>query len=292
MPRPYARSKKGQISFISSSARNTRSKIGTDDNLQAAPNPSPKHHIPRSALAKTHPASRTAMDSSDGEDESSAADDEDEEDNDDEDADEPESFAPSRATIMRQTGRISSTPYPRNVSPQEFEDALFTDSDDDDLYERVNEISDYEDDVRDEVLEAFELPHIAVSDDEEDPNAVINHIDELSWCGFGSDIDPIDDSSSISDAGVQRRVRFASEPVQSKGLAGSLSPTITRALMPSALPYDADIFDATLNSRQFSDYLVQAPRPYGVQFEDPYDSTLWWLLISTFANLILSRCYS
>jgi hypothetical protein len=203
-------------------------------------------------------------------------DDEDDED-DDESDEEPSSFAPSYLAATTRTGR-PDLPLPiSEISPLEYERGLFGNSDDDDdeIYEAVNYISDYEDDVREEVVEAQELQDILLSESEDDPTTVLDHIDGLSVLGFGGDADIIDgvasnsdESASMPDVTVERHVHFQSDIDRSSVLNVSVSPLLTRALLPSALP----------ENDQYG--IVQHERPSSQQiqadslFEDPDDSTL------------------
>ena len=177
-----------------------------------------------------------------GEDDASgdeADNDEDDDDDDDEEdnGEEPESFAPSLARHVHETGR--------KISPLQYENALFDNSDeeDDDFYEAVNNISDSDDGVlegSEELIEAF--------DEQDILHEFLDDIDGLSAVGYGGDADPFealtafsDESSSSADAIVQRRVRFTNDVEQRTNmLSASLSPLLTRALLPSALPDDVD----------------------------------------------------
>ena len=132
------------------------------------------------------------------------------------------------------------------LSPEEnrkrFEDKVFADSDDeDDVYKAVEDISESEE----EDIEQFEEQHIAAffSEDESNhPDSYLNQIDGLSAYGFGDDSDDSIQfpSSHNSDAGTElltaKRVHFQVEVPPPPFLSFADSPTIARALLPSALP--------------------------------------------------------
>jgi len=166
-----------------------------------------------------------------------------------------------------------------NLSPEEnrkrFEDKIFAESDDDndDIYQAVDDISD-SDDADDEDIERLEEQQLLalLSEDENDgPEFYLNQIDGLSAYGFGDDSDASvqpflssQGSDSATETGTEKRVRFAGlDRDHSIFLRLSQSPTITRALLPSALP---DLFDALPGPMRPSD----AARPYS-PLADPDD---------------------
>lgn len=134
-------------------------------------------------------------------------------------------------------------------SPEEnrkrFESHIFAESDDDndDGYEAVDEISDSEDELNDRRIEEQELLAMLSEEDNSDADFLLNQIDGLSAYGFGDESDASiyrypssQGSDSGMDAGPERRVHFAVEGDPSLFLSMSQSPTMTRALLPSALP--------------------------------------------------------
>ncbi len=194
-----------------------------------------------------------------------------EEDADDED-DLPAVKAPSRSRNMKEAGR-KPEPIPDDVSvagsdnmfggldnyyeddddpnfsPEEnrkrFEDKVFANSDDDDdldVYQAVNDISDSDDDLDElriqeqEVLAMF--PEETFSDTD-----FLNQIDGMSAYGFGNDSDTSiyrfpssQDGDSAAEGIAERHVHFATDADPTLFMRLSASPTITRALLPSALP--------------------------------------------------------
>lgn len=151
------------------------------------------------------------------------------------------------------------------LSPEEnrkrFESHVFGESDDDndDVYQAVDEISDSEDDMDDRQIEEQELLAMMSEEANSDADFLLNQIDGLSAYGFGDDSDASvqrypssQGSDSGFDAGLERHVHFAVDADPSIFLRMSESPTITRALLPSALP------ELNLNSR------VAERRPVGL----------------------------
>lgn len=214
--------------------------------------------------------SDTADDASDED-----SDEADEEDDEEEDDDLPAVMAPSRSRNLNGAGRkIHSTlgdsvsiagsmdsmfgdfdgyyeedDDPR-LSPEEnrkrFESQVFAESDDDndELYQAVDEISDSEDGLDDHRIEEQELLAMLSEEDNSDADFLLNQIDGLSAYGFGGDdsdgsihrFPSSQGSDSANEAGNDRHVHFAVENDRSMFLRMSESPTITRALLPSALP--------------------------------------------------------
>ncbi|EXJ87800.1 hypothetical protein A1O1_04727 [Capronia coronata CBS 617.96] len=146
-----------------------------------------------------------------------------------------------------------------NISPEEnrklFENQIFADLDDDndDVYQAVDDISDSEDELDDRRIEEQELLAMLSEEDNSDADLLLNQIDGLSAYGFGDDSDATiyrfpssQGSDSGADAAPERRVHFAVDSDRSIFLAMSESPTITRALLPSARPeavYSTPIVD-------------------------------------------------
>ena len=134
-----------------------------------------------------------------------------------------------------------------NLSPEEnrkrFEDTVFAESDDDnDVYQAVDEISDSDDDMDEHSIQQQEL--LAMLPEEEFSDIdFLNQIDGLSAYGFGDEsegsvyrIPSSRGSDSVAEAAATRHVHFVSDADPGNILRMSESPTITRALLPSALP--------------------------------------------------------
>jgi hypothetical protein len=204
---------------------------------------------------------------------SETADDASDEDNDESsDDDLPAVPAPSRSRVLNGTGRKSHfadadslsvagsvdsmfNDYPNyfdedddpRLSPEEnrkrFEDKIFANSDDEDaVYQAVDDISDSDDDNEIQVQEQELLAMISDVDNSE-ADDLLNQIDGLSAYGFGDDSDvsiqryPSSQGSDIAnDRAGERRVHFAVEVDPMFYMRMSESPTITRALLPAALP--------------------------------------------------------
>lgn len=249
MARLYARNSKGRTALLPSPARTTRPHAIPDTNPNTFPETTVSNRRPTTKPRLTTSTSHHA-DSAGGEDASGDEADNDQDndgDDDDEDNDEePDFLAPSRAGHLHQTGR--------KISPLEYENGLFVDSDedDDDVYEAVNDISD-----SDECFQEESEEQIEAFDEQDILHEFLDNIDGLSAVGYGGDLDPLealtafsDESGSSTDAVNKRRVRFTSDLEQRTNvLNGSLSPLLTRALLPSALPEDAVVLENSLISQ-------------------------------------------
>jgi hypothetical protein len=219
---------------------------------------------PRSA-SSTGRTGVSARDDASGDEADNDEDDGDDEDDDEDNDEEPEAFAPSCARRVHKTGRkISPLPDAGDF----FDDDDDNDDDDDDaIYERVNDYTDSDGGINEESeeqIEAFEEQDIlhefeAFGDEEEALHEFLDNIDGLSAVGYGGDIDPLealeafsDDSGSSTDTTVTRHVHFQSDVEQgAKILSASLSPLLTRASLPSALPEDVGVSGRSAMS-QFS----------------------------------------
>jgi hypothetical protein len=246
----YARNSKGRAPTLVSPVRTTRSHAMQETNSNTsletvdppfqssrsvpARQPATRRRLTTSTCHKTGSAGEDASgDEADNDDE----DDEDDDDDDDND-EEPEFFAPSHARRMHETGR--------QISPLQYENQLFagSDDDDDDFYEAVNDFSDSDGGVHEESEEQIEA-----FDEQDILHEFLDNIDGLSAVGYGGDLDPLealtafsDESGSSTDTAIQRHVHFQSDVELRKNLLkGSLSPLLTRALLPSAFPEDAGI---------------------------------------------------
>ena len=234
------------------------------------------------------------------------ADDEDEDDeasddDGDDESDQPAVFAPPRGLkkhSFRQAGRLAE--YRRmfhSKDPVLYEDPhdLFggsmedEDDDDDDLYRAVDDISDG-DEQNDEAfpLNGFAGSAIAtlfpeqsgspypLSDPENEANFILDHVDGLSAYGFGDDLDTGDGSEEFSApsedddyfaAAPERHVHFGSDVEHMTVYGKATSPSLTRALLPSAMPLGDERRTCGLGvSQHMSKHDVSAA------MEDAYDS--------------------
>ncbi|RVX68167.1 hypothetical protein B0A52_08675 [Exophiala mesophila] len=217
----------------------------------------------------------TSLESSDSADDASDEEEDDESADDLDDEDElPAVIAPSRSKTKTQTetGRKSNRLTHDNLSvadsadsmfgdfnnyfdedddprlsPEEnrkrFEQQVFADSDDGEIYQAVDDISDSEDDYSDEHVQEQELLALLSEEEYSEADDLLNHIDGLSAYGFGDDSDasihgPPSSQNSDTEIGPERRVHFAidADRIAPFIMRMSSSPTITRALLPSALP--------------------------------------------------------
>lgn len=141
--------------------------------------------------------------------------------------------------------------YPTWLDDEEIKKTIF-DSDDDQVYEKVNEVSDSDNDDE-EALERAEAEFIEAQLQDEFNNPWASHfanqIDGMSAYGFGSD-DSDEESNVFAFSGSDdlndsqaRRVHFEerSSPDLEKAMAVLAdSPTISRSLLPAALQYGHD----------------------------------------------------
>jgi len=308
MARLYAANSKGRRApVLASPVRTSRSHAMQDNNSSGFLETNhPPHQTSRSV--PSHPpsirrklATSTGNNAdSPGEDASGDEADNDEDDDDDDDEDdedndeEPEFFAPSHARSLHQTGR--------KISPLQYENELFagSDEDDDDVYEAVNDISDSEDGAPEELEEQIEA-----FDEQDILHEFLDDIDGLSAVGYGGDLDPLetltafsDESGSSMEATSRRRVHFPEDVEQRKNvLSASLSPLLTRALLPSALPDDAGV---TGNDRITQSSMVGAgndpwgfqrsasPQQRGAYYEDLSDCMSLMLEVDSMLTLLHS----
>lgn len=190
---------------------------------------------------------------------------EEESDDADDESEDPEVPAPSHYTSLRggagpyqydqepdnlsEAGEWAGFPEPESadvnvdlVVDEDFERRLF-DSDDDLVYERVNEVSDSDNDD-DEAIERAETELLAAEFDDGLTSHFANQIDGMSAYGFGDDSEeegsmvfPFSSGDEANEA-HDRHVHFEEHPVGVAHAFAALgdSPTMTRALLPSALP--------------------------------------------------------
>ena len=244
MPQLYTRSSKQRGPLLPIPARLTRSQVIPKKNLDFdASKGHPKkatgdslnsgHLRPHKSEGRRQSrASEDADDSSLGEednDESSGEDDDGEADD-----KEPAVYAPFQGPTIFGTGR-QAFDHTLHLS-LEGQDRNLIDSDDDD-YQGVDEISDFDDELNDDVLETLELENIMFSEAQADPSSILDELDRVSVLGFANDIAGLSESTdSASEPAVERHVHFVSDIDHPRLLSQSLSPLLTRALLPSALP--------------------------------------------------------
>ena len=238
----------------------------------------------QNAKKRRRESSTTVESSSSGEDAAEEAEDEDSEDDDEE----PAVKAPLHDLIDSEVGRKYQLPeYDNisvagstgsmfgdldyhnedddpNVSPEEnmrnFEQKVFGDSEDEDdaAYRAVDEISDSEDDNAD----AYEEQQLLANLSDDGVGDYLNQIDGMSAYGFGNESDgtaQFPPSSPGSDNGAEgvhsRHVHFDINHASNFRSTLSESPTISRALLPSALPLSDGVFvmPAPASSRHTKD---------------------------------------
>jgi len=174
---------------------------------------------------------------------------------------------------------------------QDLEKTIF-DSDDDLVYERVNEVSESENE-NDADLERAEEALLTAEFDEERTSHFANQIDGMSAYGFGDDSEDEEEgsiffpfsSSDEANEAHERRVHFQEQmsfiEQQEVGMPHAFtvlghSPTMTRSLLPSAmLPSGLTL------SNENSD--EEEEQHHGEPAEDDYDCT-WH------QNIVLMQC--
>ncbi len=219
--------------------------------------------------------SGTENESSDDEgadDEDDDGDESDENDEGDDESDQPAALAPSRGykkRMIHKAGRLAE--YRRLFHSQDpvlYEDphdlfggAIEDEDDDDEFYRAVDDISDEDDQsealfqpngagdgggahanfLTDQSSSTFPFP-----DPEHEADFILDQVDGLSAYGFGDDIDTGDGSGEFSapseDGDIttvaERHVHFGSDVEQMNAYGKSTSPSFTRALLPSAMPFE------------------------------------------------------
>ena len=225
----------------------------------------------QNAKKRRRGSSTTVESSSSGEDAAEEAEDEDSEDDDEE----PAVTAPLHDLMNREVGRKYQLPEfdnisvagstqsmfgdldyynendDPNVSPEEnmrnFEQKVFADSEDEDdaAYCAVDEISDSDDDN----VDAYEEQQLLANLSDDGVGDYLNQIEGMSAYGFGNESDgtaqfpPSSPGSENAAEGVRsRRVHFDINHASNFRSTLSESPTISRALLPSALPVHHGVF--------------------------------------------------
>lgn len=232
-------------------------------------------------------ASISSEESADGDVEEDSEGSEDSEDGTDEDnqsdEDEPVSFAPAHVPTGHETGLLSvgyASELPTLLDDEVslFDNMNSDDDNDDDIYRKVEEISDY-DDEEDERQDEDELAAVWEAEAEQDPDLILDQLDENSVYGYGADFDSgeefvafTSESDSPPEVELKRRVHFSTEDIFPRFTTESLSPVLTRTLLPSALPH-LDISVAQGLASASADAARANADP---EDEDPYDSMCLW----------------
>lgn len=228
-------------------------------------------------------ASISSEESADGDVEEDSEGSEDSEDGTDEDnqsdEDEPVSFAPAHVPTGHETGLLSvgyASELPTLLDDEVslFDNMNSDDDNDDDIYRKVEEISDY-DDEEDERQDEDELAAVWEAEAEQDPDLILDQLDENSVYGYGADFDSgeefvafTSESDSPPEVELKRRVHFSTEDIFPRFTTESLSPVLTRTLLPSALPH-LDISVAQGLASASADAARANADP---EDEDPYDT--------------------
>ena len=275
MPPPPARTTRAQAN---QEELNLKKAMGFSKALkkQVAPPKQTRRGRPRRRAA-----SISSEESADGdvEEDSEGSDEGSEEDN-PSDVEEPVSLAPAHVPTGHETGLLSLGYASKLPTPLDDEISLFDnmssgdDDNDDVLYQKVEEISDYDDD-EDERQDEDELAAVWEAEAEQDPAMILDQLDENSVYGFDADFDSgeefvafTSESDHPPEMEMKRRVHFSTEDTLPRLATESLSPVLTRTLLPSALP-PLDISAA--QGLSASTDAVEADA--GPEEEDPYDST-------------------
>lgn len=262
MPKLYISNSRGRQQILAGN-RAPRLKEQKDGTYQEKPNRKRKSGAKYSATTpskarRAQPVARNVTD-----DESTTSGDEGDAEDDEDDA-EPNVTAPFRAVTSHETGRYQYDRSDDNLSEAGETDSMFGDSydpemevelqnrlvddDNDELYQGVDDISDSDIDD-DKILEeqakiVLEDVHSdGLRDDSEDPSFYLNQIEGMSAYGFGDDSDGTvqfygsSQSSDSANETLTRHVRFEETFPEERAFRGlSESPTMTRALLPSAMP--------------------------------------------------------
>jgi hypothetical protein len=203
-----------------------------------------------------------------------AADASDEDNDDDDDDDEPEFFAPSHVHRRHGAGRFSVGDL---VTAAHQQNSKLWDEDDDDYYEAVNDIPDDDDYDETQMLDKDDV--LAQMAHDHDAFELSFPLDGMSDFGLGGDgqwPSTSDDSDYMPEMPPPRQVRFDEPPSPTRLLNGSVSPLLTRPLLPSAIP-DIPYIESARSSHPHSPITAfnvpTTPRQQtsGVVEKDPYD---------------------
>ena len=269
MPRTFIKNSRGRQNQVAV-PKTVKTRTFLDESYQNTKGnknkPSKSYATTVQQLKRKRRATSTPIESSAS---SSDAEDEASEDDEDSDEDEPLDQAPSATPFIGEAGhQYRSNHFDDAVSeagsigsmfdanfqfengdpdffPLNDESKVNVDSDDndDDAYKAVDDISDSDE----EDAEAYEEQQLLsmLSDHEVGEGEFLNQIDGLSEYGFGNDSDAtaqlLPSSGSDTEPAHQRHVRFDIDPAPPMFPLIS-SPTISRALLPSALPDSGGVF--------------------------------------------------
>lgn len=231
-------------------------------------------------------------------DEDDEASDDDEDDDGDDESDQPAALPPPRGIkrqSFREAGRLAE--YRRMFhsedpvlyeDPQDLFGASLEDEDDDDLYRAVDDISD-DDEHNTEVFPLNgttgsaitnlfpeqSVPPYPLSDPENEVNFILDQVDGLSAYGFGNDLETGDGSGEFSApseddeflAAPERHVHFGSDVEHMTAYGKATSPSLTRALLPSAFSLGDDRLVCRVDASR-----LMAKHDTCAAMEDPYDS--------------------
>lgn len=248
-----------------------------------------KQAAPPKQICRGRPRRRAASisseESADGDvEEDSESSDEGAEEDDQSDVEEPVSFAPSHVPTDHETGLPSLEFLPELPTPLDDEMSLFDnmnsdDEDNDDvIYQKVEDISDFDDEDEDEKQDEDELAAQWEAEAEQDPAMILDQLDENSVYGFDADFDSgeefvafTSESDHPPEMEIKRRVHFSTEDTLPRLATESLSPVLTRTLLQSALPpLDISAAQGPSVSAETEEVIADAEE------EDPYDSTCAW----------------
>lgn len=277
MPPPPVRTTRAQAN---QEELNLKKAMGLSKALkkQAAPPRQTRRGRPRRRAA-----SISSEESADGDvEEDSAGSDEGSEEDEPSDVEEPVSLALAHVPTGHETGLLSLGYALKLPTPLDDEISLFDNmsSDDDDnddvLYQKVEDISDFDDD-EDERQDEDELAAVWEAEAEQDPAMILDQLDENSVYGFDPDFDSgeefvafTSESDHPPEMEIKRRVHFSTEDTLPRLATESLSPVLTRTLLPSALP---PLDTSAAQRLSASTDVVETDA--GPEEEDPYDSTFW-----------------
>jgi hypothetical protein len=257
---------------------------------QAAPPKQPRRGRPRRRAA-----SISSEESADGDVEEDSEEGEDaSEDDDQSDVDEPVLYAPALVPSGRESGRFSvetTSMRPLDDEVSLFDNMNSDDDNDDAIYQRVEEISDY-DDEEDERQDEDELTAAWEAEAEQDPDLILDQLDENSVYGFAADFDSGEEfvafsseSDNMPEIEVKRRVHFSVEGMLPRLATESLSPVLTRTLLPSVLPpLDISAAQNASGLAGSADATQGDPEP---DEEDDYDCTC---LCNIYLYGLLTHC--
>jgi hypothetical protein len=251
---------------------------------QAAPPKQTRRGRPRRRAA-----SISSEESADGDvEEDSEGSDGGSEEEDQSDVEEPVSFAPAHVPTGHETGLLSlefasELPAPLDDEMSLFDNMNSDDEDNDDvIYQRVEDISDFDDENEDERQDEDELAAQWEAEAEQDPAMILDQLDEESVYGFDADFDSgeefvafTSESDHPPEVEIRRRVHFSVEDTFPRLATESLSPVFRRTLMPTPPPADGistKVKEPAVPVEIADTEADPDPDP-DAEEDDPYDST-------------------